>query len=142
MKKYFAIPAIFAFLAIAAFAYAEVHFKESNFAEAKKQAAKEHKVIMVDLYTDWCGWCKRLDKDTYSDAAVGTYADANMVSLKINAEKGEGIELAKNGKVQGYPTIIFYNENGVEIYRQVGYQKPAEFLATLKNAVEKNTANK
>ncbi|HET9136722.1 MAG TPA: thioredoxin fold domain-containing protein [Candidatus Kapabacteria bacterium] len=142
MKKYFAASAlVVVILAAAVYAYAEVHFKNASFKEAQALAAKEHKIIMVDLYTDWCGWCKRLDKDTYSTEEVGSYADANFISLKINAERGEGVTLAKNGKVQGYPTIIFYNEKGEEIHRLVGYQRPADFLATLKAAVAKGQSS-
>lgn len=119
--------------------YAEVHFESATFKQALKKAAKGHKVVMVDLYTDWCGWCKRLDRDTYSNDAVGAYTDANMVSLKMDAEH-DGAELAQQGHVQGYPTILFFDENGNEIHRLVGYQKPDQFLATLKTAVQKNGA--
>src|SRR5689334_14727873 len=87
--------------------YAEVHFKDLSFADALKQAKKEKKIIMVDYYTTWCGWCKRLDRDTYSSDELGKYADDNIISLKLNAEAGEGIGLAKKSGISGYPTIVF-----------------------------------
>ncbi len=137
MKKLSILLAFLTFAGIGASAQAEVHFKDVSFKDAQKLAAKGKKIIMVDLYTDWCGWCKRLDKDTYSNEDVGKYADDNFISLKVNAEKGEGIDLAKSGKVNGYPTIIFYNEKGEEIHRLVGYQKPNDFIQTLHAAVSK-----
>lgn len=117
---------------------AEVVFSELSFDDAVKQAKKDKKVIMVDYYTDWCGWCKVLDKKTYSDVAVGEYAKTSFVSLKINAEKGEGISLSKKHKVQGFPTIVFYNENGEEVHRVVGYQEADRFLQSMKIAYQNN----
>src|SRR5256714_5508179 len=104
---------------------AEVHFKDVAFAEALKQAKKEKKIIMIDYYTDWCGWCKRLDRDTYSSEEIGKYADGKIISMKLNAEdKAEGTTLAQKSNITGFPTIIFYNADGKEIHRVVGY-KPA-----------------
>ncbi len=119
-------------------AQAEIHFKDLAFKDALAQAKKEHKIVMIDYYTNWCGWCKRLDKDVYAKDDVGGYADSNIVSLKLNAEVGEGITLARNSKIMGYPTIIFYNENGEEIHRQVGYQSAKDFITTMHTAVSKN----
>ncbi|MFI5201314.1 MAG: thioredoxin fold domain-containing protein [Candidatus Kapaibacterium sp.] len=115
-------------------ASAEVHFRNVSFEEAKQLAAQEHKAIMVDFYTTWCGWCKVLDKNTYSDENVGKVADAKFIPVKIDAEKGEGIELAKKYGIHGYPTIIFFDEGGKEIDRVVGYEDPSRFLQSLQNA--------
>jgi thiol:disulfide interchange protein len=117
---------------------AEVHFKDLTFADALKKAKKEKKIIMVDYYTTWCGWCKRLDRDTYSSDELGKYADGNIISLKLDAEKGEGIGLAKNSGITGYPTIIFYNADGKEIHRVVGYKKAPDFIQDMMKAVDKN----
>lgn len=140
MKKLSILLAFLTFAGAWTSAQAEVHFKDVSFKEAQKLAAKGKKVIMVDLYTDWCGWCKRLDKDTYSKEDIGKYADDNFISLKVNAEKGEGVEIAKNGKVRGYPTILFFNEKGEEIHRLVGYQAAADFMQTMQMAMSKNVA--
>lgn len=137
MKKLGILLGLMVLIISASVSYSEVHFKDLAFKDALKEAAKGHKVIMVDLYTDWCGWCKKLDRDTYSDDTVGKYADENFVSLKINAEKGEGISLAKNYQVSGYPTILFFNEKGEEIHRLVGYQAAIKFKETLEVAVRK-----
>lgn len=115
-------------------ASAEVHFRQAGFEDAKKLAAKEHKKIMVDFYTGWCGWCKVLDKKTYSDEHVGQIADAKFVSIKIDAEHGEGIELAKYYAVRGYPTIMFFTDSGTVIDKVVGYQDAQHFARSLELA--------
>jgi thiol:disulfide interchange protein len=118
--------------------FAEVHFKDLTFAEALKQAKRERKIIMIDYYTTWCGWCKRLDRDTYSSTEIGKYADTNIISLKLNAEAGEGMALARQSKISGFPTIIFYNADGKEIHRVVGYKPAPGFMQEMMNAVDKN----
>lgn len=115
---------------------AEVHFKKVSFADAQKQAAKEKKKIMVDFYTDWCKWCKVLDVRTYSDMQVGKYVDENFIPVKIDAEKGEGVALAKKYQVKGYPTIVVFDAKGNEIDRVVGYQDVAQFKRSMMAANE------
>jgi thiol:disulfide interchange protein len=139
MKKIFALVVTAAIFASASVSFAEVHFKDLAFADAMKQAKKEKKIIMVDYYTTWCGWCKRLDRDTYSSDELGKYADDNIVSLKLNAEAGEGIGLARQSNITGYPTIIFYNADGKEIHRVVGYKPAPGFIQEMMKAVDKNT---
>ena len=135
MKKIVGFLAFIAFLVISSAAVAEVTFSNLTFAEALKQAKKENKLVMVDYYTTWCGWCKVLDKKTYSNKAVGEYADANMISLKIDAEKGEGVTLVRKSSIQGYPTIIFYDGDGNEVSRVVGFVDAAPFIERMKMAV-------
>jgi tetratricopeptide (TPR) repeat protein len=89
---------------------------------------------MADVYTDWCYWCKVLDKNTYSTKSVGEYANNNYVAIKINAEKGDGVDFAKQFGVRGYPTILFLDEKGKEVDRVVGYQPADKFLVSMKTA--------
>jgi thioredoxin-related protein len=119
---------------VGANARAEVEFKNLSFTEAKQLAAKEHKAVMIDFYTTWCGWCKVLDRKTYTDDNVAKIANTKFVCVKIDAEKGEGIDLAKQYKIQGYPTIIFFNKDGGEIDRVVGYQDAPHFAKSLEQA--------
>ncbi|MEI8133599.1 MAG: thioredoxin family protein [bacterium] len=137
MKKIFALAVALFVLATSSVTDAEVHFKDLKFADALKQAKKEKKIIMVDYYTDWCGWCKRLDRDTYSSNELGKFADDNIVSLKLDAERGEGKELSAKSQISGYPTIIFYNADGKEIHRVVGYKNAPGFMQEMMAAVDK-----
>ncbi len=96
-----------------------------DWAEAEKQAASSGKPIMIDFFTDWCGWCKRLDKDTYTHADV-VKISREFVNLKTDAER-EGKDLAKKYGVSGFPTIVFLNKSGEQIGRIVGYLPPGPF---------------
>lgn len=93
------------------------------------QKAKTYKrFIIADIYTDWCGWCKRMDKETFHNESVEQYLSTNFIGMKVDAEdKGPGEALAKKYAVDGYPTILFFDANGNFKDRFVGYAGPNEF---------------
>ena len=101
---------------------------KNNLDEALKAAKSQGKPVMIDFYTDWCGWCKKLDSDTYSDSKVNA-ASEKFICVKINAEK----EPAITGKygVSGYPTVIFLDSNGNILQKNPGYLPPAQFLENM-----------
>ena len=72
-----------------------------------------------------------MDNDTYSDKRIIKYASENLISIKIDAEKGSGPEQKKKYRVRGYPTILLLDSFGNEIDRIVGYRPPDEFMAEL-----------
>ena len=90
-----------------------------------------NKLILVDFETESCVWCDRLDADTFTDEKVIAFARENLISKKIDAEKGAGPDQKKKYRVRGYPTILFLDKQGVEIDRIVGYRPPEEFLIEL-----------
>jgi len=103
---------------------------------AQKAAAKSGKLIMIDFYTDWCGWCKRLDRDTFPNKAVIKLSQ-DFVPLKLNAEK-TGRPLARRYGVRGYPTILFLDHKGKLVGRIGGYLRPGPFADALKRIQAKH----
>ena len=87
------------------------------------------KVVMVDFYTDWCGWCRKLDETTYADPAVQSTLK-QMVTVKLDAER-DGHADAEHYGVEGFPTVLFLDARGVEVARIPGYLPPGEFLDQL-----------
>ena len=109
---------------------------ERELGAALGRAHKEKKIVMVDFYADWCGWCKRLDKNTFSDARV-QQALNRLVPLKLNAEK-EGRSEAQRYRVEGFPTIVFVDAKGNEVGRIGGYMDAGPFLAELEDILRKS----
>ena len=103
-----------------------------SFESALAQARRTHKLVMVDFYTDWCGWCKRLDKDVYTDKRVVALS-SQFVPVKVNAEK-EGASAARRYNVTGFPTILFVGESGQVVNRIGGYLPPDQFYTAAANA--------
>lgn len=112
-----------------------IHFSEAKWAEAKTQAQKENKYIFVDCYTDWCYWCKVMDKETFTDTTVANRINSQFIPLKREMEKEEeGLALGMKYHVNGYPTYLIFSPAGELIYKIVG-SRPAElFMQELDSA--------
>jgi thiol:disulfide interchange protein len=105
---------------------------QTDAGQAMAQAARENKPVMVDVYTDWCTWCHKLDRDVYSRNDVAQAVDQNFVALKLNPEKSASEKaFAAKYKVEGFPTILFLDANGKELGRVLGSKPGPEFLKTL-----------
>jgi thioredoxin-related protein len=108
---------------------------QADWASARRVASEHGKPIMVDFYTDWCYWCKRLERDTYPDRDVARLSD-RQVSLKLNAER-EGRELARKHGVRSYPTIVYFDPQGKEIGRVAGYLAAPQSIQAVKPILER-----
>jgi thioredoxin-related protein len=105
-------------------------------------ASSSHRPVVVDVYTDWCRWCKQMDREVYGRAEVAQYLSAHFVTVKLDAESGETVSyqgrnmtarsLASSFDVSGYPTTIFLAANGEHLVNVPGYVEPAKFLLLLR----------
>ncbi|UCG50776.1 MAG: tetratricopeptide repeat protein [Candidatus Latescibacterota bacterium] len=111
-------------------ALADVKWAEVPYGEIIKQAQTKDQHVFVDFYTTWCGPCKKLEKVTYKDEKVIAFLN-EMIAVKYDAEKDEGETLAKEFKVNAYPTLILIGPDGKEIDRHLGYLDPDEFVKVL-----------
>jgi len=107
-----------------------------------RQAEESGRPILVDVYTDWCGWCKRMDREVYSRADVREALTRRFVPVKLNAESKGAVtyqaqKLTERGiaakfKVSGYPTTIFLASNGDHLVNAPGYLPADRFLLVLR----------
>lgn len=100
------------------------------FTRAVRQAKTSKKLVMVDFYTDWCGWCKELDKTTYKDKKIIRLTKTTFIPIKINAEK-EGQKAAAKYGVRSYPMILFVDGDGAVAGRIGGFAPAAPFAAQM-----------
>ncbi len=120
--------------------------------EAVEKAAEEPRMIFVEVYTDWCGFCRRMDAETFSHPVIASYLNDNFYPVKLNAEQKDPIEFRgtvyENNNLgerrpthdfaiallQGrmsYPTVVFLDEN-VELLTAIpGFRPPANMEAVL-----------
>jgi thiol:disulfide interchange protein len=104
-------------------------FAPLDLPQALDRARIGGQIVMVDVYTDWCGWCKKLDRETYSDGRVRA-ALRDFVPIKVNAEKG-GRSVAERYGVDGFPTILFVAADGRVVRKVQGYVDADEMLRIL-----------
>lgn len=119
---------------------AEIKFLENpTWASVLEKAKKENKIIFLDAYATWCGLCKQMDAETYTNQAVADFYNANFINVKYDMEKGEGAMLSDRYYVSAYPNLVFINPDGVMLHKGVGFVAANEFLALGKIAKNPET---
>jgi thioredoxin-related protein len=105
-----------------------------DLATAQALAKQENKLVMVDLFTEWCHWCQELEKKVYPDARVVRLVREGFVAVKVDGEQNR--KLVEQFKVEGYPTVVILEPGGSEIKRITGYEPAEVFAADLAEALE------
>jgi thioredoxin-related protein len=113
-----------------------------SFDEGILLAGQTNKKILVDVYTDWCSWCKKMDSDVYTDKEVIGALNASFVLVKLNAEsdktvnyKGKALterQFAGTVGVTGYPSTLFFESSGKPITLLPGFVPAPKFLPILR----------
>ncbi|MDA3865947.1 MAG: thioredoxin family protein [Salinivirgaceae bacterium] len=118
-----------------------------SFEEAEAKNKVEPRKMIVDLYTDWCKWCKVMDENTFAHPVIAEYINENFYAVKFNAESTDPVKFAGHtfentqegrrsahdiaialtqGKLS-YPTYVFIDEKSQIIHVQPGYIEPKKF---------------
>jgi thiol:disulfide interchange protein len=124
-------------------AEARGHLHWGNSVESGISDAKKHnKYVLADFYTDWCGWCKKLDKETFKDSNVIAYLNSKFVCVKVNAEGSPANQaLAKKYNVHGFPCAIVLNSQGKYVGRLSGYLDAGQYETALEELIHRPNGN-
>src|SRR5437016_163721 len=107
----------------------ETSFRALSFDKAVEAAKKEDKVVFIDFYATWCGPCKKLDAETFSDGKVKKFFKDKMVPIKIDVDKDKA--MAAKFNIRAMPTMVMVGADGKEIGRLVGFRPAERFLADI-----------
>ncbi|WP_276132800.1 thioredoxin family protein [Polluticoccus soli] len=111
----------------------EAGIKWMTWTEAQAKMKKQPKKVWVDVYTDWCGWCKVMDKKTFSDPQVIKYMNENFYSIKFNSEKDDSISFM--GKLYTIKPENKVNDLAIELLRgQMSYPSSIYMEENFQNA--------
>ncbi|MBK9735306.1 MAG: DUF255 domain-containing protein [Saprospiraceae bacterium] len=147
MKKFFYLLTFLLISLQSSQLFAQNKIKWLSWEEALEKSKKDKKKIFIDVYTDWCGWCKKMDKTTFSEDHIARYVNANYYAVKFDAEmkipvtlKGKTYNFVKSGTsgyhefaahiLQGkmsYPSMVFMDEDVSMIQAIPGYQDSPTF---------------
>lgn len=105
-----------------------IQFFEGSWQEALEKAKKENKMIFLDAYASWCGPCKMMKLNTFTNKSVGKFYNSNFINVAIDMEKPDGLALAEKYNIEAYPSLLFIFADGVLLGKEVGYQRPNEFI--------------
>ncbi len=111
----------------------KINFLTGTWNEALQMAQQQNKPVFLDLSTSWCGYCRRMKSNVYTDPGVADYYNSTFINVSLDAEKGEGIHLARKYGVRGYPTFVFLNPDGSLAMQTSGYHNPGKFLDLAKS---------
>jgi len=114
--------------------------------EGLQHARASQRPIIVDVYTDWCGWCRRMDRDVYGKSEITDYLRKRYVTIKLNAEASDAAAyegrkttsqgIAQRFRVSGYPTTVFLRSTGEHMANVPGYVPADKFLLLLRYVAE------
>lgn len=114
--------------------------KASSWNEVRELAKKENKYIFVDVYTTWCGPCKRMDEEVYTDEFVGMHMNKRFINVQVQIDKtrndneyirrwyNDAELLQQQYKVVSVPTYLFFDPSGKIVHRGSAFLKQEEFL--------------
>lgn len=112
-----------------------IEFEHGTWKEVLEKAQQTNKPVFVDIFTTWCGPCKKMSTDIFPLEEVGKVFNANFICYQIDAEKGEGIEIAKKYGVKAYPTYLFIKGDGTLFNIEVGSMSAKAFIEVSKSAM-------
>lgn len=115
---------------------AQVEFFDGDFEQLQIKSKSEQRVFFIDMYTSWCGYCKKMDATTFQNEQLGEYVGKKFLAYKMNAEHSPGKDLAIKYGVKGYPTVLVFNPKGELIDKIVGYKDAASFKLALEKHEE------
>lgn len=114
-----------------------IRFFTGDWSAARSAAKQGGKYLFVDAYTDWCYWCKVMEKNTFPDPEVGAFVNQHFISMRIDFEKGIGVDLGMKYRVSGYPTILVFRPDGYLAARIIGYNEDnSAFIQQLRDAMD------
>ena len=112
-------------------------FQKISFADAKAEAMKTGKLVFIDAYTSWCGPCKLLERNTFSNPEVASFFNKNFVNMRVEMEQDkDAAEIYRTYTVTAYPTLLFIDAKGKLIKRVLGYRDAKALLEEVKDLVK------
>ncbi|PCJ66543.1 MAG: hypothetical protein COA58_07120 [Bacteroidetes bacterium] len=129
----------FLILASTVDSHAQVEFQKISLEEAKVQARAQNKLILLDFWAIWCKPCIAMERETFSNKEVGDAINPRYISLKLDVDYFENMDIKEEYNVSVMPTILIINSRGEVQNRLIGQKSPEALLSELNLSSSKGT---
>lgn len=113
-----------------------IQFEKGNWEAVLAKAQQVNKPIFVDAYTTWCGPCKWMAKEVFTQEQVAEYINTHFVAYKMDMEKGEGPAFAIANKVNAFPTLLYFDSQGLLLHKAAGARNAEQLLQLCEDAMD------
>ena len=114
-----------------------IQFVEPNWSKAIEEAKKQKKLIFIDAYTSWCGPCRMLKQNTFTDKTAGEFFNKHFINIALDMEKGDGIAFAEKYQIKAYPTLLIMDADQKSVSSAEGYINPGQLIEFGKYVINK-----
>ncbi len=114
-----------------------IEFFHGSWEEAIQKSKSEGKIIFMDAFAKWCGPCKNMAANTFTNPTVGEFFNANFLCLKVDMEEEMGLQLRDKYPVSAFPTLFFIDDNGEVVQKSVGAKGPTDLIALGQSVLDK-----
>jgi len=125
-----------------------IRFEQNlSWEQVKEKAKSENKYIFLDVYATWCGPCRVMDRDIYSNDSVGNMMNSKLISVKVQVDStkkdneyvkkwyADASQISKAYEIPGYPCFLFFSPDAKLVYKEIGYKNVPDFIKLMKNAL-------
>jgi thiol-disulfide isomerase/thioredoxin len=113
-----------------------IKFEKGTWEAVVAKAQAQNKPIFVDAYTTWCGPCKWMAKEVFTQEEVAAYVNTHFVAYKMDMEKGEGPAFARTNKINAYPTLLYFNSEGLLLHKAAGARNAEQLIQLCEDALD------
>lgn len=113
----------------------EINFRAGTWEQVQQEAISEMKPVFVDAYTPWCGVCRLMDKNIFSDDSVADFYNKNFICWKADMSDTANMQFGNENSITSYPTLLYFSAQGELIFQYTGYKDKKNLIETGNDAL-------
>ena len=125
-------------IGVAVAANAQVRFTDKNLDAVREEATQQNKLVFIDFYATWCGPCKNMERNVFSQPEVGDFMAQHFIAAKYDIDKPTGSALAKKYGIRSIPTFLIFDTEGTLLGQITGGMPADDFIRAVEEILKKH----